>query len=167
MPPERELRITPEVRLRLPSESTELKPTIEGLNEIFIPLAKKQTADLKVTTEMRRSVEEADRRLLEVAREAGGKRAFVNICGWPALERQYPVKLAQPMEISLHGPPPEAPVVQAATIAIAEHTTLIRFDALLPPGVGAQGMAPIFARFRVSPVRPTPIWMRPRPRLKC
>ena len=113
---------------------------------------------MKVTSEKRRSEEEAQQRLLEVAQEAGGKRSFVEICGWPAVERQYQVKLAQTMDEKTKEKLPEAPMVQAATIAIAESDTLVRFEATLQPGMTPESTAPIFAAVRTvtCPANPNP-----------
>jgi len=44
--------------------------------------------------------------------------------GWPALERQYRVKLAQVMGERTKRPLPEAPIVQASTIAIVLFVTV-------------------------------------------
>jgi hypothetical protein len=133
------------------------------LNEIVVQLPQTQSAYIKVTTEKRRNEEEAIQRLLEVGQEGGGKGAFVEICGWPALEVRYRVKLAQVMAKRNKEPLPEAPVVQAATIAIAQGDALIRFDATLQPGATAEGTAPIFAWVRTisCPANPNPDATKP------
>ncbi len=144
---ERKIEVVPEVVLQLPKGFTALPPTIRGLNEIIVQLPKKQSAHIQVMNEKRRSEDEAIRRLLEVAQEGGAKRTFLEICGWPALERQYRVRLPQVMA-DLKKPLPEARVVEAATIAIAQGDTLVRFEARLQPGAGAEGTASIFALVR-------------------
>src|SRR5204863_7722945 len=95
----------------------------------------------------RTSEDEAIRRLFEVAQEAGGKRNFVEICGWPALEREYQIR--RPQVAERRGEDfPEPPIVEEATVAIAQAHTMIRFEATLKPGVGAEGTAPIFGAIR-------------------
>ncbi len=162
-PSQRMLKVAPEVRLQLPPNFTALPPKTRGLNEIVAQLPQKQSAYIKVTTEKRRSEEEAIRRLLEVGQESGGKPTFVEICGWPALERQYRVKLAQVMGERTKRPLPEAQIVQASTIAIAQGDTLIRFEATLQPGATAEGTAPIFALVRTisCPANPNPDATKP------
>ena len=145
--PKDQIRVASQAVLKLPSNFIAIPPTIRGLNEVIVQLPKKQLAHIQVTSEKRRNEEEAIRRLLEVAQEAGGKRSFLEICGWPALERQYKVKLAQVMA-NLPKELPEPPVVEAATIAIAQGDTLLRFEVRLPPGAGAEGTATIFRTLR-------------------
>jgi len=158
MPPTRKLTIAPKVTLQLPSNFTRLASKTKGLDEILVHLPQKQSAYMKVTTEKRRNAEEAARRLLEVAQEGGGKRTFLEICGWPALERQYRVKLAQVMAERSKEPLPVTPVVEAATIAVAQGDTLIRFEAELQPEATAEGTALIFALVRTisCPANPNP-----------
>ncbi len=153
-----EMKVAPEVVLRLPSNFKAMPSKTAGLSEIVAQVGPKQSAYIKVTSEKRRSEEEARQRLLEVAQEAGGKRSFAEICGWPALERQYRVKLAQTMAEKTKEKLPEAPTVQAATIAISEGDTLVRFEATLQPGMTAEGLAPIFAAVRTvtCPANPNP-----------
>src|SRR5689334_16494392 len=116
-PKSKALNVTPGVILQLPANFTLIKTGIRGLSEIFVKITTKQSAEIKVTVETRRSEKEAVARLLRVAEEADGQRAFVEICGWPALERQYQVRLAEVMMERSEKPLGEAPVVQAATIA--------------------------------------------------
>jgi hypothetical protein len=141
--------------LRLPPNFNVLPPRIAGLREIVAHLPSNQSAYVRLTTEKRRSNEEAIRRLSEVAQEEKGKHTFVEICGWPALERQYRVEQAE-IERSTERPLPEAPVVEAATIAIAEADTLIRFQAELQPGATVDGIAKIFDLVRTISCPPNP-----------
>jgi hypothetical protein len=144
-PSQREINIAPGILLRLPSSFTALPTRTKGLIEIVAQLPDEKRAYVKVTTEKRRSTDEAIRRLSDIALEAVGKRSFLEICSWPALQRQYRVRLAQVMAERTEKPLPEAPMVEAATIAIAQADTLVRFEATLQPGATAESTAPIFA----------------------
>jgi hypothetical protein len=95
--PKDEIRVASQAVLKLPSNFIAIPPTIRGLNEVIVQLPKKQLAHIQVTSEKRRNEEEAIRRLLEVAQEAGGKRSFLEICGWPALER-FPTNPNAPLQ---------------------------------------------------------------------
>ncbi len=97
-------------------------------------------------------------RLLEVAQEADGKRVFLSICGWPALERLYLVKLAQTAEERSDEPLPEPDIVRAATVAIAQADVLIRFEATLQPKATVEDLGPVFALAKMlsCPTNPKP-----------
>ena len=144
----RELEIAPGVRLVLPRSFTTVPVSMDGLQELRAQLPRKQSGLIQVTTEKRRSEAEAVNRLSQVAQETAGKRTFLDICGWPAMERQYQARLGLVGDRVTKKPMPEAPLVQAVTIAIAQADLLIRFEARLQPGATVEATAPIFALVR-------------------
>jgi hypothetical protein len=76
-PARRELAIAPGVNLSLPPAFKALEGKTVGLQEIVLPSSKGQSSYIKITTEKRRTSEEAIRSLVEVAEEASGKPNFL------------------------------------------------------------------------------------------
>lgn len=93
-------------------------------------------ARILVTTEPRLSHADAVKRLGDIARERDGKKQFVAISGWPALEMTFVEPLPVRGEQQPTGEPaPTTAFVQRGTTAIAAESRVIRFDITLSPGV--------------------------------
>jgi hypothetical protein len=149
----RQIQITSRVKTVLSPGFTVRPQRTRNLVEATRQVNGLQTAYVAITTEVRFDHPESVRRLLDIANEADGKLAFTEICGWPALERLYMKRLAQVMagrEQSREFGGEPAPLVQAATIAIAEADTVIRFEGNLSEGAGVEGLAEILAAARNS-----------------
>lgn len=83
-----------------------------------------------ITVEDRRNHEEAVQRLSEIAAEVHADVQFVEISGWPALERTYKAPLERPGEKELESPQ----MALRATTAIAVENQVVQFQTELVPG---------------------------------
>ena len=142
------IKITERVSARGPANFLILPQRVRNLTEVVHSEGGKQIAYLAITSEQRSSHAEAVGRLLDIANEAAGKRTFVEICGWPALERVYakaPVHTqgGNNEEEERDERPSAAAVAPAATVAIAEADSIVRFEGPLQPGVGPEGLTEI------------------------
>jgi hypothetical protein len=89
-----------------------------------------------ITTEARTDHAEAVKRLKQIAAERRGQLGYVEICGWPALERRATVELARPLSErndgqEMGGPPEQATVV---TVAVAAGEQIVRYEGTMKPG---------------------------------
>jgi len=90
-------------------------------------------AVMTITTERRRNHEEAVQRLAEIAIEIPGPVEFIEIGGWPALQRQYTAALERTGQEGKPGTlPPQQETVRVTT-AIAVEDTVIQFHTVLAP----------------------------------
>lgn len=87
-------------------------------------------ARLRVFVESRRDFAEAVRRLGEIAGEWDGRREYLLVAGWPALERRYELPLPQRGK-DAGGPVAISP---SLTFAVAYGATLVRLEGHLEPG---------------------------------
>ena len=89
---------------------------------------------LMVTTEERQSTKEAIQRLAQIATEIDTPTSFVEIGGWPALERAFEAELEKVDQKHIN--PLGGPVFAwHATTVIAQGNRLIRIDTILDPDV--------------------------------
>jgi hypothetical protein len=156
-----QIKLSARVSMGLTAGFKAVEQNTRNLTELVQQQNGQQLARVAITTEPRKDHAESIRRLVEIANEADGKRTFTRICGWPALERVYRVRLAsveaegkkvrKPFE-------PAATDVQAVTIAVAEADEIVRFEGVLQPGAGAEDTIPIFglARGISCPANPHP-----------
>lgn len=97
-------------------------------------------AVMTITSEPRRSHEEAVQRLAEIAVEIPTAVVFIEIGGWPALQRQYTAPLERTgQEEAKHGKEPFPPqqFTLRVTTAIAVEDTVIQFQTVLAPAADA------------------------------
>ncbi len=89
-------------------------------------------ARMLITTETRRDHAEAVRRLSEIARETNSPVRFLDIGGWPALERRYeaPLERTGDEKPRVSGPPQ---MTVRVTTAIAAGIMVVRLDTTLAP----------------------------------
>jgi hypothetical protein len=108
-----------------------------GLTELVQEQNGKQVSRVSITTELRTDHAEALQRLLQIANEAGGKRTFTQVCGWPALQRMYRIRLAHVQSDMEQAGKQSAAAevdVDAVTIAVAAADEIVRLEGVLEPG---------------------------------
>lgn len=92
-------------------------------------------ARLLITTEWRRDHAKAVRRLAEIAAEVDAPPTFLELGGWPALERRYLAPLARRGQESV---PEGQDLVLRVTTVIAAGDLVIRLETVLPPGADSK-----------------------------
>ncbi|KAB2966091.1 MAG: hypothetical protein F9K16_00290 [Thermoanaerobaculia bacterium] len=115
-----------------------LKQPMRNLLEIVsVPAGRQEEmkgafpARMQVTTETRRSFEEAVSRLGEIDDEWPGKSRWRLLRGWPTLEKRYTLPIARRGEpLGNIGPERSSP---SLTVAVAYGTTLVRVETHLLP----------------------------------
>ena len=132
---EQRMEISSKVSIALPENWARSETKYRNAMEIETPAPQAQKgqgahARTLITTEQRRSHEEAVQRLSEIAAEINTPVEFVEIGGWPALERSYMAPLEQRGENETGSPP----VTLRLTTAIAVENTVIQFQTSLAPG---------------------------------
>ena len=85
------VRLTDRVILQVPPAWRIIPKTGRGLDELYLPAGPMQPESMRVrvsiTQEARTDHGDALRRLKQIETGIGGQTAYVNICGWPALQR--------------------------------------------------------------------------------
>jgi hypothetical protein len=94
-------------------------------------------ARVLITTETRSDHSAALRRLQEIAAEQAGQAGYIDVCGWPALERRSLVELKHPIaderpRESIHSELSKTTVV---TVAVAAGDFIVRYEGTLRPDV--------------------------------
>jgi len=91
-------------------------------------------ARMQINTEPRLDHADALHRLREIAAEYDGSISYLNIGGWPALQRRYSVPLAR------RGEAADEPIEMATrvTTAIAADDRVIRIETFFPPGANKE-----------------------------
>lgn len=92
-------------------------------------------ARIMIITEKRLDHGEAKARLREIAEEEGSPSVFLNIGGWPALQRRYRAPLARRGDSSAWG---SAKTSLGITTAVAVGDLLVRLEGSLPPGASPE-----------------------------
>jgi uncharacterized repeat protein (TIGR01451 family) len=94
--------------------------------------ARGKVTQMTIFTERRKDHAEAVRRLKEIEAEASSPSTFLNIGGWPALQRQHLQPRPQPGQ----GPPVEgsegSTMILVITTAVAAEDLLVRLEGWLP-----------------------------------
>lgn len=90
--------------------------------------ARAKVPQITIFTERRKDHAEAVSRLKEIEAEASSPSTFLNIGGWPALQRQH----IQPRPQPSTGPQFADPMVLVITIAVAAEDLLVRLEGWLP-----------------------------------
>lgn len=157
--------ISSRVRLTAAAGFKPLQQKTRNLTELLQTQNGRLVAHIAITVERRIDHADAIRRLTQIASESAGKRAFVQVCGWPAMQRIYRVRLGRPehmvdddADLSQQG----ELYADAVTIAIAQAEEIVRFEGVLAPGAGPDAMIQILGVTRgiSCPVNPHPIQTR-------
>jgi hypothetical protein len=157
------IQLTPRVSTVLPADFAVVPRPVRNLTEVVRTQAGVQTAYLAITGEQRVDHEEALRRLAQIAGEAAVTPTFTVICGWPAMERIAPRRLAHPQADREGGADADAhadapmPTVQAVTVAIAEGDSVVRFDGYLMPEGNPDAIADLVAFARAASCSANPV----------
>lgn len=138
---ERKVEVSKDVVLAVPPNWSRSEVKYRNAVQLIYPRVQgKKTggadAVMTITSEPRRSHEEAVQRLAEIAIEIPTPVAFIEIGGWPALQRQYTAPLERTgQEEAKHGkePFPSQQLALRVTTAIAVEDTVIQFQTALAP----------------------------------
>ena len=135
---ERRVEVSKDVVLTIPpnwSQSAARYRNAVQLVSLGVEEQGKRPADavMTITSERRRNHEEAVQRLAEIAIEIPGSVEFIEIGGWPAMQRQYTAPLERTgQEGKSRTLPPQQETVRVTT-AIAVEDTVIQFHTVLAP----------------------------------
>ena len=111
------------------------------------------TADIVTTTETRTDHADAVHRLREIASETPSPSTFLNICGWPALQRRYLAPKPQRGESD----DPGGEMILRVTTAVAIDALLVRLEGVVPPDAATVAdQAESFGRSLSCPARSNP-----------
>jgi hypothetical protein len=137
----RSLVVAPGVTVSHPANWAVAPRAYDNAHELLAPAKAVQggatQARILITLERRRDPAEAVRRLAEIAAEVpGSPPAFLQISGWPALQRRYQAPFAQRGQVFRPGGA-EQVLTTWSTTAIAAGTLLVRLEATLVPGAPA------------------------------
>jgi hypothetical protein len=132
---EQSLEVTKGVHVAVPQDWSQSERKYRNATELVSPPVSQQQARgfqarTLISSEHRRSHEEALQRLSEIASEIKTEVQFIEISGWPALERSYMAPLERPGEKELEKPE----MALRVTTAIAVENLVIQFQTELTPG---------------------------------
>src|SRR5258707_10055593 len=128
--------IVPEPWLILPAQT-------RNLFEVALPATPKQPATeqvrVAITTETRTDHASAVQRIAQIAAEREGQIRYLDICGWPALERRSIVALAHTRAPKAERPPRPTPSIRTTvvTVAPAADDKIVRYEGALQPSAPA------------------------------
>lgn len=137
---ERKVAVSKDVELAVPQNWSRSEVKYRNAVQLIYPRVQGQKtggadAVMTITTELRKSHEEAVQRLAEIAVEIPTPVTFMEIDGWPALQRQYTVPLERTgqEEKQEKAPLPPQQLTLRVTTAIAVEATVIQFQTALAP----------------------------------
>ena len=157
------LEVSRDLTVTIPQNWVRSEAKFRNAVQLIVPSPEPQKkgpqALTTITTEHRRNHEEAVQRLGEIAVEIQAPPEFIEIGGWPAVQRQYTAPLERigseqtgkeqlaPREMSLR-----------TTTAIALADTVVRFDTTLAPGADPKlaESAKIMVRSAIVARKPLP-----------
>ena len=157
------LEVSRDLTVTIPQNWVRSEAKFRNAVQLIVPSPEPQKkgpqALTTITTEHRRNHEEAVQRLGEIAVEIQAPPEFIEIGGWPAVQRQYAAPLERigseqtgkeqlaPREMSLR-----------TTTAIALADTVVRFDTTLAPGADPKlaESAKIMVRSAIVARKPLP-----------
>ncbi|MEP7342305.1 MAG: choice-of-anchor D domain-containing protein [Acidobacteriota bacterium] len=116
--------------IRYPENWTKVESRFANAQELHSLKEGAKSARIIITSEQRRDHADALRRLREIAAEQDVKTSYIEIGGWPALQRRYTEDVPMPGKRA-QGLGPVAHLVKVTT-AIAADDLLVRIDATIP-----------------------------------
>jgi len=135
---ERRVEVSKDVVLTIPPNWSQSAARYRNATQLISPRVEEQRgrgpdAVMTITSERRRNHEEAVQRLAEIAVEFPGAVEFIEIGGWPAVQRQYTVPLERTgQEGKSENLPPQQETLRVTT-AIAVEDTVVQFHTVLAP----------------------------------
>lgn len=140
---ERKVEVSKDVVVAVPPNWSRSEVKYRNAVQLVYPRVEGQTrggvdAVMTITSEPRRNHEEAVQRLAEIAVEIEPPVEFIEIGGWPALQRQYtaPLERTGQEEKQEKAPLPPRQLTLRVTTAIAVEDTVIQFQTVLSPAAG-------------------------------
>jgi hypothetical protein len=116
-----------------------LRKQTRGLDELVLPEASKDGPPVKtylaISTEWRGDHAHALQRLKKIEEERKGAVSYMDVCGWPAMERRSLVELPQVMREEHVRKPETSTVIQTTvvTIVVTVDDSVVRYEATLNP----------------------------------
>ena len=118
------------MKLRLPPDWKVGGPRFSNAEELhFVPTDGGRGARIMITTEPRLDHDDAVARLRQIAEEANAPVVFLEIGGWPALQRRQWIDMPLPGKVR---PPGDGEKILRITTAVAVGKTLVRLEATVP-----------------------------------